>query len=145
MVMVTAEVDIHASAKEILDVLADLGHYPQWSAVHKRARVESTDRAGRPQRAVMAVAAAGLTDEQTLDYQWADDGVEWSLVRAGQQRNQHGSYAITPGPGDCSHVRYELSIDPLVPLPGFLVRQVMKKAVSCATEGLRDRVESATH
>jgi hypothetical protein len=27
-------------------------------------------------------------------------------------------------------------------VPGFIVRQVMKKAVTAATEGLRDRVES---
>ena len=57
MATVTAEVDIHASAAEIIDVIADLPHYPEWSSVHKRATVESTYADGRPERAVMAVAA----------------------------------------------------------------------------------------
>lgn len=39
-------------------------------------------------------------------------------------------------------MRYDLDISPAIPVPGFLVRQVIKKAVTAATEGLRRRVES---
>lgn len=141
MATVTASVDIHATPQQILDVIADMPDYPSWSAVHKRATVEERFPDGRPKRAVMAVAAVGLTDEQTLDYTWTTRGVSWDLVHAGQQRRQHGSYAITPGRSGVSHVRYDLSIDPLVPMPGIIVRQVMRKAVTAATEGLKHRLE----
>lgn len=142
MATVTAEIDIHATPEQILDVLADLTHYPEWSSVHKNATVDSTHPDGRPKRATMGVAAVGMTDQQVLDYAWTAHGVRWSLVKSGQQKDQHGSYAITAGHG-VSHVRYELQIDPAIPVPGLIVKQIMKKAVTAATEGLRKRVETA--
>ncbi len=137
------EVDIQASAAQVLDVLADLTTYPSWSSVHKRAIVNEVGPDGRPQRATMTVTAAGLADEQVLDYEWTPTSVTWSLVKSGSQRYQHGRYAITERHGR-SHVRYDLDISPAIPVPGFIVRQVMKKAVTAATDGLRLRVESLT-
>jgi hypothetical protein len=91
----------------------------------------------------MAVSAAGLVDEQVLDYTWTDHDVRWTLVEpTGQQRDQRGSYTITAGPAGVSHVRYELDISPAIPLPGFIVRRVMHSALVAATDGLRERVES---
>lgn len=141
MATVSAEFDVHATPAEILDVIADLSEYPQWSSVHRGASVETTSH-GRPARATMVVAAAGLSDKQTLDYTWAPDGVRWTLVKSGQQKFQEGGYRISRGRGGVSHVRYDLTIDPLVPMPGIIVRQVMKKAVKAATDGLRLRIES---
>jgi hypothetical protein len=141
MVDITADVDIHAAPREILDVLADLPHYPEWSAVHRSATVEQRFPSGRPKRATMAVRAAGMTDEQVLDYEWRRDGLDWHLVRSGQQRDQVGHYTITKGPDGTSHVHYELRIDPAIPVPGFLAKVIMRKAAVSATEGLKHRVE----
>jgi hypothetical protein len=143
MVSVHGEVDIRASTAQVLDVLADLPAYPAWSSVHKHAVVDETGTDGRPRRATMTVNAAGLADEQVLDYEWTPHGLTWSLVRSGQQRDQHGRYTVTERRGH-AHVRYDLDIQPAIPVPGFVVRRVMSKAVTAATEGLRDRVESLT-
>ena len=143
MVAVSGAVDVQATPAEILAVIADLAHYPQWSSVHKRATVETRFRDGHPRRATMAVSAAGLVDEQVLDYTWTDHGVSWKLVApTNQQRDQHGRYTITPGADGVSHVQYDLDISPAIPLPGLIVRRVMHSAVVAATDGLRDRVES---
>ncbi len=141
VVAVHGEVDVRASTARVLDVLADLPAYPGWSAVHKHATVDKSGKDGRPRRATMTVTAAGLADEQVLDYTWTKTGVSWSLVKATQQRSQHGRYSIREKDG-VAHVVYDLDIQPAIPVPGFIVRQVMKKAVTAATEGLRDRVES---
>jgi len=141
MATATADFEVQASRERILDVLADLPHYPEWSAVHKATDVLERDSHGRPKRVSMAVAAGGMTDHQTLDYVWSADGVQWSLVRSGQQRHQTGRYSINPGKRGTSRVRYELTIDPAIPVPGFVVRAVMRKAVSAATDGLKRRVE----
>jgi Polyketide cyclase / dehydrase and lipid transport len=144
MARVTADIDIEGTPREIMDVIADLPGYPRWSAVHKRASVQERYDDGRPRRATMAVTAAGLTDEQVLDYRWGKGGttVEWSLVKAGQQADQHGSYVIDrAGKGVC-HVHYDLDIKPAIPFPAIVVRRVMKKAVTAATQGLKSRVES---
>ena len=141
MVHIQADIEIQAPPRAILDVLADLPSYPQWSAVHKKAVVDEVHRGGRPQRATMTVAAAGLTDVQVLDYTWSANRVEWSLVHAGQQRDQHGSYDIASSGHGRSAVHYDLDITPSVPMPGFIVRRVMNKAVQAATAGLKSRVE----
>jgi hypothetical protein len=39
-------------------------------------------------------------------------------------------------------VKFEITIDPLVPLPGFLLKRTIKGHVDTATEGLRKRVLS---
>ncbi|HZC53637.1 MAG TPA: SRPBCC family protein [Mycobacterium sp.] len=142
MATVSATIDIKAARAKILAVLADVAAYPQWSAVHKRVSVESCFADGRPKRATMGVSAVGMTDTQVLDYTWSTHDVNWSLAKPTlQQRAQQGSYSITED-GGVSHVHYELSIDPAIPLPGLVVRQIMKKAVAAATDGLKKRIES---
>ena len=89
----------------------------------------------------LTVAAAGRSDEQVIDYVWSRHGLSWTLVRSGQQRAQRGSYVVRSNRRHGSHVEYELTIDPIVPLPGFIVRRVMSKAVTAATDGLKARVE----
>jgi ribosome-associated toxin RatA of RatAB toxin-antitoxin module len=143
MARISASIDIEATPAEILSVIADVPTYPQWSAVHKWASVDSRFPDGRPMRASMGVSAVGLTDTQVLDYEWSAHGVSWSLVKPTlQQKDQRGGYSITEGAAGVSHVHCELHIDPAIPLPGLLVRQVMKKAVTAGTDGLKRRVES---
>jgi Polyketide cyclase / dehydrase and lipid transport len=142
MATMSATIDIEATPAEILTVIADVPTYAQWSAVHKWASVDSRFPDGRPMRASMGVSAVGLTDTQVLDYEWSVHGVSWSLVKPTQlQKHQRGGYSITEGSG-VSHVHCELHIDLAIPLPGLVVRQVMKKAVVAGTDGLRRRVES---
>lgn len=142
MATMTAKIGIKATPQEILTVIADVAAYPQWSAVHKWTAIDTTFQDGRPRRATMGVSAAGFTDTVVVDYVWTADGVNWSLVKPTvQQKDQHGSYSIIDG-GDVSHVQCELTIDPAVPLPGFVVRAIMKKAIRAGTDGLKQRVES---
>jgi hypothetical protein len=142
MPTMTAEIDIRATPGEILAVIADVSAYPQWSAVHKWTAIDSTFRDGRPRRVTMRVSAAGLTDTLVLDYAWTADGVSWSLVKPTlQQKDQRGSYSIVDG-GDMSHVACELTIDPAIPMPGIIVRRIMKTAIRAGTDGLKQRVES---
>jgi hypothetical protein len=48
---------------------------------------------------------------------------------------------LTPE-GDITRVKFDITIDPLVPLPGFVLKRVIKGSVDTATEGLRKRVLS---
>ena len=141
--MATARKDItiKADADAVMEVIADIAAYPDWSSVHKAATIESTDGDGRPERVRMTVAVVGISDEQVLDYTW--DGhrsVRWTLVEGGQQRRQSGHYELTAD-GPVTRVRYEVRVDPKIPMPGFVVKQGMRKVVDAATVGLKRRVE----
>jgi hypothetical protein len=135
----TREVVIEASPKEILDVIADLESTPEWSGPHQSVEILETGKEGRPTKVKMKVKAAGITDEQVIAYTWGDNEVSWTLVSSGQQRSQDASYTLIPD-GDRTKVMFQLSVDPVVPLPGFVLKRAIKGTVDTGTEGLRKRV-----
>ncbi|OBI77703.1 cyclase [Mycolicibacterium fortuitum] len=133
------EVVIEATPQEILDVVADVEATPTWSPQYQRAEILESYDDGRPKQVKMTVKAAGLTDEQVIEYTWSDNKVSWTLVSAGQLKAQDASYTLTPD-GDKTKVRFDITIDLSVPLPGFILKRTMKGGVETATEGLRKQV-----
>jgi ribosome-associated toxin RatA of RatAB toxin-antitoxin module len=133
------EVVIEATPEEILAVIADVETAPSWSPQYQSAEVVDTYDDGRPRTVKMKIKAAGLTDEQIVEYSWADNEASWTLVKAGQLRSQDAKYTLTPE-GDKTRLRFDLSIDLSVPLPGFVVKRTIKGAMETATDGLRKQV-----
>lgn len=133
------EVVIEATPQEILDVVADVEATPNWSPQYQRAEILETYDDGRPKQVKMTVKAAGLTDEQVIEYTWSENKVSWTLVSAGQLKAQDASYTLTPD-GDKTKVRFDITVDLSVPLPGFILKRTMKGGVETATEGLRKQV-----
>ncbi|BBX31928.1 cyclase/dehydrase [Mycolicibacterium mageritense DSM 44476 = CIP 104973] len=133
------EVVIEATPQEILDVVADVEATPTWSPQYQSAEILDTHDDGRPHRVKMRIKAAGLTDEQVVEYTWSENKVSWTLIRAGQLKAQDASYTLTPE-GDKTRVRFDITIDLAVPLPGFILKRTMKGGVETATDGLRKQV-----
>jgi ribosome-associated toxin RatA of RatAB toxin-antitoxin module len=133
------EVVIEASPEEILDVIADIESTPTWSPQYQSAEVLEAYDNGRPKRVKMKIKTAGISDEQVVEYTWAGDVVSWTLVSAGQLKAQDASYTLTPD-GDKTKVRFDITVDLSVPLPGFILKRAMKGGVETATEGLRKQV-----
>ena len=44
----------------------------------------------------MTVKAAGLTDEQVIEYTWTDSSVSWTLVSSGQLKAQDAELHADP-------------------------------------------------
>lgn len=135
----TRDIVIEASPEEILDVIADFESLPEWSEPHQSAEVLETGADGRPSKVKMKIKAAGITDEQVVAYTWSENKVSWTLVSSGQQRSQDASYTLIPE-GDKTKVKFEISVDPVVPLPGFVLKRAVKGTIDTSTKGLRDRV-----
>ena len=74
----------------------------------------------------MKVKTAGITDEQVMAYTWSDNEVSWTLVSSGQQKSQDGDYTLIPEGDKTTLVKFELSVDPTVPLPGFVLKRAVK-------------------
>ncbi|UXA13793.1 SRPBCC family protein [Mycobacterium sp. SMC-8] len=134
------ETVIDASPQDIMEVLFDLESLTEWSSAHQEVEVLDRDDQGRPTRSRQVVKIVGVSDEQVLDYTVHDDGVSWTLVSSKQQRAQDARYTLT-AEGDKTRVRFELTVDPTVPLPGFLIKKGAKGLMDTATEGLRKRVQ----
>jgi uncharacterized membrane protein len=133
------QVVIEATPDEIVDVLFDLESLPEWSSAHQKVEVLERDDRGRPSKSRQVVKIVGVSDEQVLSYSVHDDGVSWTLVSAKQQRAQEGRYTLSPD-GESTRLRFELTVDPTVPVPGFLIKKGSKGLMETATEGLRKRV-----
>jgi carbon monoxide dehydrogenase subunit G len=133
------QVVIEATPDEIMDVLFDLESLTEWSPAHRKVEVLERDDQGHPSKSRQVVKIVGITDEQVLDYSVYDDGVGWTLGSSKQQRAQTGRYTLTPD-GDSTVVNFELTVDLVVPVPGFLIKKGAKGLMETATEGLRKRV-----
>ncbi|MGO9926143.1 MAG: SRPBCC family protein [Mycobacterium sp.] len=133
------EVVIEATPDEIMDVLFDLESLPEWSSVHREVEVLERDDQGHPSKSRQVVKIVGVSDEQVLAYSVHDDGVSWTLLSANQQRAQEGRYTLTPE-GDSTRVRFDLTVDLSVPVPGFLIKRGSRGLLETATQGLRGRV-----
>ena len=142
------DIVIEASPEEILDVIADFEVMPEWSHPHQRVEILETRDDGRPSKVKMRVRTAGITDEQVVAYTWSDNVVSWTLVSSAQQRSQDGKYTLVPqgsegpkGPeGEATLVKFEISVDPNVPLPGFVLKRAIKGTIDTATQALRRQV-----
>jgi ribosome-associated toxin RatA of RatAB toxin-antitoxin module len=133
------EVVIEATPKEILDVIADVGSAHTWSPQYQSAEVLEIYKDGRPKRVKMKVKAAGMTDDMEVEYSWGDNTAGWALVKSGQLKAQNATYTLMPA-GDKTKVRFDLEVDPSIPIPGFLLKRTLKGAMETATDGLRKQV-----
>jgi ribosome-associated toxin RatA of RatAB toxin-antitoxin module len=133
------EVVIEATPEEILDVIADVESAPSWSPQYQSAEVLDTYDDGRPRRVKMKVKAAGITDEMEVEYSFTGNTAGWTLIKSSQLKKQDATYTLTPA-GDKTKVRFELTVDPSIPIPGFLLKRTLKGAMETATDGLRKQV-----
>ncbi len=78
-------------------MITDVESTPTWSPPqYQSAEVLEAYDDGRPHKVKMVIKAAGLTDEQTVEYTYGDNVVSWSLLKASQLRSQEGKYTLTP-------------------------------------------------
>lgn len=133
------EVVIEATPEEILDIIADVEQTPSWSPQYQDSVILDRYPDGRPKQAKMTVKAAGLTDHQVIEYTWGADTVTWTQVSGSHLKAQDAGYTLTPE-GDKTRVRFDITIDLMVPLPGFILKRAMKGGVETATDGLRKQV-----
>jgi uncharacterized protein YndB with AHSA1/START domain len=138
-VRASREVVIDAPPEAIMDALADVEALPSWSLVHRHAEVIDTYEDGRPHHVKVTVKVMGIVDQEVLEYHWGPDWVVWDAGETVQQHAQHVEYNLTPEAGK-TRVRFDITLEPAVLLPIFLVNRAKKTVLNAATEGLRNRV-----
>jgi carbon monoxide dehydrogenase subunit G len=140
----SSTITIAAPPAEVLEVIADIDSYPEWTGQIKSAEVVETGPDGRPKQARFVMDAGVLKDEYTLEYDWNDSGVSWELVgKSSVQKSQQGSYSLAPK-GDGTEVTYHLAVDISMPMLGMFKRKAEKMIMDSALKELKKRVESRT-
>lgn len=139
----TQTIYIDADPATVMDVIADIGSYPQWVAEYKEAEVTETDEQGNPKTARLVLDAAVLKDTMVLTYVWPADrtSVTWSLVSSSLLRALEGAYRLAPK-GSGTEVTYELSVDLIIPMIGLLKRKAERRLTDTALKDLKKRAEA---
>ncbi len=141
----TQTIEIAAPPERVFEVLLDLDHYPTWARDLKGVIVESRDEEGRGREVTFRAAAMGRSTSYTLRYSYDDEPrrMTWELVRGDITRRIDGSYTLEPVAGDPgrTNVTYDLTVDLVVPLPGFVKRRAEAKIINAALRELRAHLE----
>jgi uncharacterized protein YndB with AHSA1/START domain len=137
----TTEFEVAATPEQVFDAVAAIEDLPKRSSAHKSATVESRHPDGRPQRVRAKVSAAGFSDEEVTDYTWDEPrSVTWTLAESSVQSKQVATYTLTPTDGG-THVRLDLEIGVKVPMPGFVLKRVLKSALDTGSKDFKKYVE----
>jgi ribosome-associated toxin RatA of RatAB toxin-antitoxin module len=134
---------IDADPSTVMEVIADIGSYPDWVAEYKETEVLEVDDEGYPKTARLLLDAAVLKDTMVLTYVWPPDhgSVTWSLVSSSLLRSLEGAYRLSPK-GSGTEVTYELSVDLIIPMIGLLKRKAERRLTDTALKDLKKRVEA---
>jgi ribosome-associated toxin RatA of RatAB toxin-antitoxin module len=138
----SSTIEIEASADAVMNEIADLEAYPDWTGSVKEVEVLERGADGRPIRATFVLDAGVVKDTYTLSYTWnGNDSVSWTLVEAQILTAMDGSYRLSAGGDGSTRVEYVLTLDLKMPMIGMLRRKAEKVVTDTALKELKRRVE----
>jgi hypothetical protein len=135
---------IHATPAAIMDVIADLPAYPEWSDGIKEVTVLALyEDDNRPADARFNLASGAIKDIYELEYDWdGDTRVSWTLTKGDMLTAMDGVYELLGNGDGSTTVNYKLAVDVKIPMIGMIKRKAEKVIVDTALKGLKKRVES---
>jgi carbon monoxide dehydrogenase subunit G len=139
-VQASREFVVDAPPEVVMEALSDVGLLSTWSPLHKQLEVIDHYPDGRPRRVRATVKILGLVDKEVLEYHWGPDWVVWDAKGTAQQHGQHVEYNLKPEGVDKTRVRFDITVEPAGPIPGFVVRRATKNVLDAAVKGLSDLV-----
>lgn len=138
--------EIEASPEQCFAVATDFASYTDWATDIKEVEVVAVDDSGKGGDVTFRVAAMGRSTRYTLRYSYGSNPLRmsWRLIEGDVMERIDGEYEfVSIDGGSRCEVRYYVSVDMLVPLPGFVKRRAEAKILHTAMEDLKARVESA--
>lgn len=129
-------ITIAASPDEVWAIATDIERYPEWAHDVKDVVVTSRDESGRPAMVEFRTSALGRSTHYTLSYDYAEApaALSWTMVKGDIQRSIEGAYRFQPTEDGGTRVRYDLAIELVVPLPGFVKRRAERRILNAIRE-----------
>jgi ribosome-associated toxin RatA of RatAB toxin-antitoxin module len=135
----SASIDIAAKPDEVMAVISDFEHYPDWVDSMKSAEV-LTSVAGKAKTVRMVLDHTLVKDNYVLAYEWKPQAVSWRLIEGNLLKAMDGSYVLKTN-GAKTTVTYTLAVDINMPMIGMFKRKAEKTIIDSALKGLKKRVE----
>ena len=140
----TEHLNVTATPAQCIAVALDFENYPEWAPDVKESSVVERDDRGRATKVAFRAAAMGRSASYVLAYTYSDDNhrIAWTLLEGDIMRTLDGTYIFESGPAETTDVTYHLSVELVVPIPGFVKRRAEGKIMGTALRELKHRVEN---
>ena len=139
---------VRATPGDCYETVLDVERLQEWAPDIKEATVLVRDDQGRPGDVAFRAAAMGRSTKYTLRYNYGSNPlrISWRLVEGDLLERMSGEYEFLPVPGDdgATRVMYDLDVDLLIRLPGFVRRRLEAKVVHAAIDDLKAQIEVGT-
>jgi len=134
---------INAPLQTCWDIVLDFEKYPDWAKDVKEAVIRDRDDQGRASRVEYRASALGRSTHYTLEYDYSEQParLSWHLVEGDIMRALNGAYSFVEVDNG-TQVFYELELELVVPLPGFVKRRAEARILIEAIKELKARAES---
>ncbi len=130
---------IAAPPQACFDALCDFESYPEWQQAVESVEVLERDAGGIATTVAFRIDAKVRKIAYTLRYHHdAPKRIWWELIE-GDVAAVEGEYLLDAD-GDSTRATYRLGIDPGVPVPGLLARQLTRGVMRRSVTDLRDEV-----
>ena len=118
-------ITINAPHDKCWDIATSFEQYPEWAHDIKSAVVLARDDQGRATQVEFRTSALGRSTQYTLsyDYSAAPARLAWHMVSGDIMRAVDGAFMFSPESSGGVVLTYNLSIELVVPLPGFVKRR----------------------
>jgi ribosome-associated toxin RatA of RatAB toxin-antitoxin module len=136
----SASIEIAASPADIMAVVADFEHYPEWVDSMKSADV-LTWSGRNPETVRMVLDHSLVKDDYVLAYDWQPTKVSWRLVEGTLLKAMDRGYELEPK-GAHTTVTYHLAVEVNLPMIGMFKRTAEQTIIDGALKNLKKRVES---
>ena len=132
----TETITIAAPPEKVWEIATDIERYPVWTQDVKDVVVTSRDDEGRPSEVEFRTSALGRSTHYTLSYDYSDapGTLAWSMVKGDIERSIDGAFIFEPLPDGTTHVQYDLAIELVMPLPGFVKRRAERRILNAIKE-----------
>ena len=129
-------ITIEASPDAVWAIATDLERYPEWAHDVKDVVITARDDDGRPSQVEFRTSALGRSTHYTLqyDYSHAPAVLAWTMVKGDIQRSIEGAYRFEATNDGGTMVQYDLAIELVVPLPGFVKRRAERRILNAIKE-----------
>lgn len=136
-------ITVEAPLEKCWAIATDFEKYPDWAKDVKSAVVVARDEQGRATEVEFRTSALGRSTHYTLayDYSAAPHRLAWRMVKGDIMRAVDGAYMFAPESSGGVVVTYNLSIELIVPLPGFVKRRAEVRILNTVKE-LKVRAEA---
>ena len=139
------EAVIAAPMEQVWATLLYFERYPAWARDLKQVEVLERDAEGRGLDVRYRAAGFGRSTTYVLRYTYdeAPNRLPWVLVSGDITRKLDGAYALSPAGPDGRHTRvvYDLAVELVIPLPGFVKHRAEHKIMHSALRELQAHVE----